>query len=126
MVISTVLLAVSLVAQESPFACDRSALTPAERKHHFDEVIPAVRKLVIGAKELPDGYSFELPADAKAIQLAAEWVSRERLCCPFLDITLRLEREHGTFSVQLTGRTGTKEFIRADFAKWFQREASAS
>jgi hypothetical protein len=106
-------------ASDSPFACDRAALTPAARKHHFDEVLPAMRKLVKGAKELPDGYAFEFPTDNATIQLAAEFAANERLCCPFLDITLRIEREHGKFSVQLTGREGTKEFIRTDFARWF-------
>ena len=119
MELSTVLLAVSLIAADSPFACDRSALSPTERKRHFEEVTPALLNSVKGVTELPDGYVLELPADAGAIQLAAEWVSRERLCCPFLDITLKLEREKGKFTLQLTGRQGTKEFLRADFEKWF-------
>ena len=29
------------VKRESPFACDRLALNPAARKHHFDELAPA-------------------------------------------------------------------------------------
>jgi hypothetical protein len=110
---------VGLAAENSPFACDRSALTPAERKHHFDELMPAMRKLVKSVKELPDGFAFELPPETAAIQLAAEWVTNERLCCPFLDIALRIEREHGKFWLQLTGREGTKEFIRVDFGRWF-------
>ena len=114
----TVLAATVLLTGESPFACDKSALTPVERKRHFDEVTPAVRKLVQGVAELPDGYAFEMPAEN--FMLAAEWVSRERLCCPFLNITMLLTRERGKFWVRLTGREGTKEFIRADFGGWFQ------
>jgi hypothetical protein len=113
------LIAGACFAEDSPFACDRSALTVSARKHHFDEVLPALRKLVKNAKELPDGYAFELPTDSVAIQLAAEFASNERLCCPFLDITLRIARERGRVLLELTGREGTKEFIRTDFAKWF-------
>ena len=113
----TVLLATAagLAAGESPFACDRSALTPEARKHHFDEVTPAVRKLMKSQKELPDGFAFEFPPDAAAIRVVAEWVASERLCCPFLDFTMRVERERGKFWLQLTGREGVKEFIRREF-----------
>lgn len=104
---------------DSPFACDRSALTPEVRKHHFEEVVPALRKLVKSHKELPAGYAFELPAENASILLAAEFTANERLCCPFLDITLRIEREHGKVCLELTGRAGTKDFIREDFARWF-------
>jgi hypothetical protein len=121
LLISLILTAGAAIASaaDSPFACDRSALTLIQRKHHFDELMPAMRKLVKSIKELPDGFEFELPLDTATIQLAAEWASNERLCCPFLDITMRIEREHGKFWLQLTGRQGTKEFIRADFAPWF-------
>ena len=115
----TVLLAAGLLAADSPFACDRTALTPVERKRHFDEVTPALRKLVKGMAELPEGFAFELQGDTRTIQLAAEWVARERLCCPFLEINLKLERERGKIWVQLTGRPGTKEFIQAAFGSWF-------
>ena len=108
-----------------PFACDPVALTPVERKRHFEEVTPALRKLVQSVAELPEGYAFELPADTGSIQLAAEWVARERLCCPFLEFNLRLEGERGKFWVQLSGRPGTKEFIKSDFGSWLQVIAKA-
>jgi hypothetical protein len=105
---------------ESPFACNRLALTPEERRRHFDELSPALRAMKIGIRELPDGYEFQFPAGTKNYQLLAEWVAGERVCCPFFDIELRSERENGPLSVGLTGREGTKQFIQADFVKWFQ------
>jgi len=45
----------------------------------------------------------------------------ERLCCPFFDFNLRVSREHGEIWMKLSGRPGTKEFIRSDFANWFAR-----
>jgi hypothetical protein len=105
---------------ESPFACDRLALSPEQRKHHFDELSPALRALKTGIKELPDGFEFEFAPDAKTYEMLAEWVGGERVCCPFFDIGLRSERENGVLALRLTGRPGVKQFIRADFAKWFQ------
>src|SRR6266496_666164 len=65
--------------------------------------------------ELPDGYEFELRADNKTYQLLTEWAFQERLCCPFFDIDLRLDREGGPLWLRLTGRPGTKEFIKEEF-----------
>ena len=105
----------------SPFACDRSALNAEQRKRHFDELGPQLRSLAKGVRELPDGYEFEFPSDPAAFQLVAEWAAGEHACCPFFDIDLRLERERGAFWLRLTGREGAKEFIKADFSKWFRQ-----
>ncbi|MBZ5606914.1 MAG: hypothetical protein LAP38_01540 [Acidobacteriia bacterium] len=105
---------------ESPLACDRLALSPEQRKRHFDELGPMLHSLTKSIRELPTGYEFQFPADSASFRLVAEWVDGERLCCPFFDIDLRFEREHGALWLRLTGREGVKEFIRADFAKWFQ------
>jgi hypothetical protein len=106
---------------ESPFACNRTALTASQRRRHFDELGPKLRALVLQARELPDGYEFRFPGDMPTFQVIAEWTAGEHLCCPFFDIDLRLDREGGVSWIRLTGRPGTKEFIRTDFAPWFQK-----
>ena len=119
---TTLLSAVALAsasAKESPFACDRSALSPEQRKRHFDELGPKLRALVLQARELPGGYEFRFPGDLATFNLIAEWAAGEHRCCPFFDIDLRLDREGGATWIQLTGRPGVKEFIHADFTRWF-------
>ena len=106
---------------ESPFACNRLALTPEQRKHHFEELGPKLRSLKKNVRELPNGYEFEFPADSNTVQLVAEWAIGERACCPFFDIDLRLEREGGSLWLGLTGREGVKQFIQADGAAWIRR-----
>ncbi len=106
---------------ESPFACDRLALDPEARKRHFQELGPWLRTLKRSVRELSDGYEFQFPSDPKTIALVAEWAAGERLCCPFFDIQLRLEREGGPFWMRLTGRKGAKEFIKADAAAWIKK-----
>lgn len=105
----------------SPFACDRLALDAATRKRHFDELGAQLRTLVKSVRELPDGYEFEFPSDTPTIKLLAEWAAGEHLCCPFFEIDLRLEREHGAFWLRLTGREGVKQFIEADFGRWMKQ-----
>ena len=100
---------------ESPLACNAFALSPDVRKRHFEELGPALVKLKKSTRELPDGYEFELPADNKTYQLLTEWVYQERLCCPFFDIDMRFDRENGPLWLRLTGRPGTKEFIKMEF-----------
>jgi hypothetical protein len=98
----------------SPFACNAFALSPEVRKRHFEELGPALLRLKKSMRELPDGYEFELPADNKTYQLLTEWAFQERLCCPFFDIDLRFDREGGPLWLRLTGRPGTKEFIKME------------
>jgi len=100
---------------ESPFACNAFALSPEIRKRHFEKLGPALLKLKKSTRELPDGYEFELPADNKTYQLLTEWAFQERLCCPFFDIDLCLDREKGPLWLRLTGRPGTKEMIKDKF-----------
>ena len=106
---------------QSAFACNRLALTPEQRKRHFDELGPKLHSLKKNVRELPNGYEFEFPADSSTVQLAAEWAVGERACCPFFDIDLRLEREGGSLWLALTGREGVKQFIEADGAAWIKR-----
>ena len=106
---------------ESPFACNRLALTPEQRKRHFDELSPKLRSLKKTVRELPNGYEFEFPSDSYVMQLVAEWAIGERACCPFFDIGIRLEREGGSLWLALTGREGVKQFIQADGAAWIRQ-----
>jgi hypothetical protein len=99
----------------SPFACNAMALSPEVRKRHFEEVGPALLKLRKSTRELPDGYVFEFPADNRTYQLLTEWAFQERLCCPFFDFDLRMDSEGGPLWLRLTGRPGTKEFIKMEF-----------
>jgi hypothetical protein len=106
---------------ESPFTCNRLALTPEHRKRHFDELGPKLRSLKKSVRELPNGYEFEFPADSNTVQLVTEWAVGERACCPFFNIDMRLEREGGSLWLGLTGSEGVNQFIEADGAAWIRQ-----
>lgn len=107
--------------QESPFACDRAALSPQARKRHFEELGPALRARHQSIRELADGFEFVFPSDPETVRLVTEWVAGEQLCCPFFDIDLRMPRERGRLTLRLTGRPGVKQFAKAEFAGWFSK-----
>jgi hypothetical protein len=44
----------------------------------------------------------------------AEFISLEKLCCPFLSFVVDVEREGGPVWLRLTGREGVKAFIREE------------
>lgn len=117
---SALVLSVPAAKHASAFACDVSALTPAERKRHFEELGPALRALKKSVRELPDGYEFQFPADASTFALLTEWIAGERACCPFFEINLRVDREKGPLWLRLTGRDGVKQFIEAEAGAWLK------
>lgn len=59
---------------DSPFACNPTAMSQAERKRHFGELGPRLRELRQGVRELPDGYEFAFNPDPATYQLLTEWM----------------------------------------------------
>jgi hypothetical protein len=98
---------------DSPFACDLRALDPTQRERHH-ELLKVLASAFRGHRELADGYSFRLADDDRVFVQAAEWVTLERRCCPFLRLALKRDTE-GTW-LDVAGGPGVKMFIAAEFA----------
>jgi hypothetical protein len=64
------------------------------------------------AVELPDGYAFRFRPDTGILLGLAEFVRRERLCCPFFHFEIALEANEGPLWLRLTGSEAVKEFVR--------------
>lgn len=99
--------------KESPLACDMSAIEPARREQHIvtgREVFGTVTEIL----ELPDGYAFRLPGETHTLLKVAEFISLEKLCCPFLGFVIEVEAEGGPVWLRLTGHEGVKSFIREE------------
>ena len=76
----------------------------------------AVRAGMNAVHELPDGYAVGLSTEPALFRQAAEWITLERRCCPFL--TLGLEwAEDGRVWLRLTGRPEVKAFLGPMLAK---------
>jgi hypothetical protein len=106
------------VVKESPFACDTQALDPVARKRHFDVLGPKLVAKRLAVRELSNGYEFTWPSDAATYRDVAEWIAGEKACCPFFNFALNVGAEHGPLTLQVTGRPGTKAFMRSDAVDW--------
>ena len=100
---------------QSPIACDMSVLSPSERRTHLATSRELFSKLQ-AIKELVDGYEFQLADDPNALIKLAEFVTFEKLCCPFLNFTIGVEAEGGPVTLRLTGREGVKAFVREEIS----------
>jgi len=100
--------------RESPFACNVSGIS-AERRPRYMSLAKTLVSTKKEVRELADGYAFRFSAEASTIQDLAEFITYERLCCPFFDLEIVVEREGGPTWLRLRGREGVKEFIRVEF-----------
>jgi len=95
------------------FYCDMTAIPSALRKHHSDltkELFGSVESM----QELPNGFAFRLKDQEGLLAKMAEFVDRERLCCPFFSFAIEVGSERGAVWFRLTGPDGVKPFIRAE------------
>jgi hypothetical protein len=99
--------------EASPLACDISAIPLSQRKAHLSTSRDLL-SLIQEIRELSNGYAFRFAADTGILMKAAEFISLEKLCCPFLAFRLDVEAEGGPVWLCLTGREGVKEFIREE------------
>lgn len=98
---------------EAPFMCMLGALDAKQRARH-QELSKQLHNGIQEVKELPNGYAFRLPADSSTILSMAEWVTLERLCCPFFTFALEIEGEGKPLWLRMTGREGVKEFMQSE------------
>src|SRR5260370_18526985 len=99
--------------EESPLACNATALNAAQRLR-IRTLLNLLHSSQQEFRELPSGYAVRLPGEASIIHDAAEYITLERLCCPFFDFALEAEREGGPVWLTLTGREGVKELARME------------
>ena len=99
---------------DSPFACDMNAFSADERDRH-SSLAQALWPAIDAFEELPDGYAARFAPNDATVRDLAEFVTLERLCCPWLTLAVELEREHGPLRLRITARDGGKPAIREEF-----------
>src|SRR5215208_3317448 len=99
--------------------CDMGVFTPQQRDSHIHNTIQLIQEIQ-SIKEVENGYSFTFPNETERVAQIAEFISNERLCCPFLQFTLRVSSLSEPISVSLTGPMGTQEFLQAEFSGAFE------
>jgi hypothetical protein len=100
---------------DTPLVCNMDVFTPPQRQAHIQtttELIQAVQSV----RGVENGYEFTFPNETVFISKIAEFISNERLCCPFLNFTLNIVSNREPVSLSLTGPLGTQEFLRVEFS----------
>lgn len=65
--------------------------------------------------EISNGYWFRLDSRKITLPEAAEWISMERMCCPFLTLQLAASGTEAHWVLTLTGIEGVKPLLDAAF-----------
>jgi hypothetical protein len=100
--------------KQTPFSCNVSGLDSAQTQR-WQTLIEHLASAKQEVRELPDGYAFRFAPEPAMVKDLAEFIVYERLCCPFFDFELVVEREGGPLWLRLKGRPGVKQFIRSEF-----------
>jgi hypothetical protein len=100
--------------ESAAFCCDIQAMSNSERER-YQELRGRLQKAIEETKELESGYAFRLGRAAVSLMEVAEWVDKERKCCPFFDFEIAVERDGGPVWLTLRGREGVKPFMRMEF-----------
>ncbi len=99
---------------EGPISCNWSALTAVQQERQralYRQLRADVEEVV----ELEDGYAFRHSPDRVVLLAVAEFVSNERLCCPFFDFGITVERAGGAMWLRITGAGESK--LKAKFGE---------
>jgi len=108
----------NLNPQPTPLACNMNVFTPAERENHI-QTIGQLFRTMQPVQDAEDGYEFIFSGESAILIQLAEFISKERLCCPFLEFTLKTYPNYENISLLLTGPEGTQEFLREEFSEAF-------
>ena len=99
---------------DTPLACNMDVFTSAQRESHIRTTTELIRA-VQSVQGVENGYELRFANETEFITQIAEFISNERLCCPFLNFTLHVTSDKESVSFTLTGPSGTQEFLRAEF-----------
>ena len=100
---------------QTPLSCDLGVFTPAQREAHLVNTTRLIQA-VEGVQEIENGYRFVFANETALISQIAEFIAKERLCCPFLTFTLQVAPANEPLALTLSGPSGTREFLQAEFS----------
>jgi hypothetical protein len=96
----------------TPLACRLDAFS-AEERRRYDELRSRLDAATEEVSELEDGFVFRYRPEPRVFEAAAEWITLERKCCPFVRFNLEWHDDQPAPRLRMTGRSGVKEILRA-------------
>lgn len=95
---------------ETPIACNLAVFTPEQRTRHR-ELGAEMKAALLGIDELPNGYRFHYPGTGAWVLHLAEFITLERLCCPFFTFTLEATLDEAEGRLTVTGSPQAKALL---------------
>ena len=95
---------------ELPVAC---TLTPEALRARREGLLMDVVRRAEHREELADGLRLQFAPSGETIALIAQAVDDERHCCRFLRFGITVEPDGGPVFLDLTGPSGTRDFVNA-------------
>ena len=99
---------------QTVLACNLNAISQ-ENRHRYKDLFRRVQVAITDRRELADGYVFRLSGESLLLTDVAEWVSLERLCCPFFIFQLQATGGEPDYWLTLQGPDGAKAIIDHEF-----------
>jgi len=94
-------------------ACDLKAISTVYRPR-YNDLVRRLRVAIQDRRELSDGYSYKLDTKKITLPEVAEWITMERLCCPFLTFQLDVKGK-GDSELTLRGPAVAKVILNEEF-----------
>ena len=85
---------------------------PREERHEHSRITQQVVSAASDIRDSDDGVVMQF--DAEHFDSVVRFISRERLCCPFLRFTLDVAPDRSTLSLGISGPAGAGQFVRAE------------
>jgi hypothetical protein len=98
------------IMPDLPIAC---RLQPDELKQRADDLLPGLADAATTCAPIEGGYRFEFASCTETLSTLLRVIDAERQCCRFLRFQLTVEPDGGLFRLDVTGASGTQEFLRS-------------
>jgi hypothetical protein len=106
---------VGMDTEKIPIACNMYALNETQRGR-YENLRRTLLATVCQIREEQNGYAFCWNHEASTLVQIAEWVSLERLCCPFLQFNIEVLPADGPIWLKLGDGPEVKDFLKHEFA----------
>ena len=93
-------------------ACNIAAISAVQRPR-YNELVSRLRAAMQDRSELPDGYTYALNSAKITLPEISEWITMERLCCPFL--IFQLDGAGEVPRLTMRGPEGVKALLQQEF-----------
>jgi len=79
-----------------------------------EEVLPLVLDIIKRVNESDEGYVLHFDSADRPLSLLVRWLILERIINDFLRFQLFIESNQGPVRLELSGPSGTKDFLQSD------------